>query len=137
MLKHTWRVVAAGAAALTIGGISASGAQAASCDPGGPVRQGPDGRNHATVYCPNYVAPLYRGVTEGGGDPFGKIDTVRTTRSWFLCQKKGAANPAFGAGRNHYWLWTRGDDNLRYGWFPANAVKIGGQEAAISGVPMC
>jgi hypothetical protein len=63
---------------------------------------------------------------------------LRTPISWFVCQMKSSvANPPFGAGRNHWWLWTQGDDNGRFGWFPANAIKIGGQEDPIPGLQYC
>jgi hypothetical protein len=108
-----------------------SPASAAGCFGPGPIVLDPGSHLRHAVYCPNFVAPVY------GPGP-RRIDTLRTTTSWFVCQyKSGAANPPFGAGRNHWWLWTAGDDYGRYGWFPANAIKIGRQEQPIPGVPVC
>lgn len=84
------------------------------------------------VDCPNWRAPIYK-----GGGSYATIDTMLTTVSWFVCQAKGGANPPFGIGRNHWWLWTQGDVYKRWGWFPANAIKIGGQEQPIPGVRGC
>lgn len=106
------------------GGSSLALASAASCGGSGP---------YGSVYCPNWVAPIYAGGSRG----YAKIDTMRSTYSWFVCQSIGGPNPPFGVGRNHWWLWTQGDDYGRWGWFPANAIKIGGQEQPIPGVPGC
>jgi len=104
------------------------GSSRASC-----TRPGPNTRYGSSVFCPNFVAPIY----EGGRRSYVVIDTMRTTYSWFVCQALGGANPPFGVGRNHWWLWTQGDDYRRWGWFPANAIKIGGQEQPIPGVRGC
>ncbi len=102
-------------------------ASAASCSARGPnTPYGP------SVFCPNFVAPIYR-----GNGSYAKIDTLRTTNSWFVCQALGGPNPPFGVGRNHWWLYTQGDDHGRWGWFPGNAIKIGGQEQPIPGVRGC
>jgi hypothetical protein len=101
------------------------------CTGRGPIVLDPESHLRRAVYCPNFVAPVYQNGRV-------RIDTLRTTISWFVCQARSSvANPPFGAGRNHWWLWTQGDDYGRYGWFPANAIKIGGQEDPIPGVPYC
>jgi hypothetical protein len=101
------------------------------CAGRGPIVLDPKSHLRRAVYCPNFVAPVY-------GRGLMRIDTLRTTVSWFVCQERSSvANPPFGAGRNHWWLWTAGDDHGRYGWFPANAIKLGGQEDPIPGVPAC
>jgi hypothetical protein len=121
-------------ASLILAAVAATPATAATgCEQTSSDRLDPRGRLRPVVICPNFVAPVY-----GPGNPPHRIDTLRTTRSWFVCQaRSNAANPPFGAGRNHWWLWTQGDDHGRYGWFPANAIKIGGQEDPIPGVPPC
>jgi hypothetical protein len=129
-------VAASAAAALTARALASPQARSTSCTQRGPIRL--DNRSHLrrSVYCPNFVAPVYRRGT--ASNPYRKIDILRSTVSWFVCQAKSrVANPPFGAGRNHWWLWTQGDDHHRYGWFPANAIKVGGQERSIRGVPPC
>ncbi|HEX3873862.1 MAG TPA: hypothetical protein VHW26_06935 [Solirubrobacteraceae bacterium] len=116
-------------------GTSRSSA-AASCGPG-PTRTH-DGRTYQTKTCPNTAGVgVYEIYASGKLGP--RLDTMRSTTSWFACQERFASvpNPALGVGRNHYWLWTEGDDNGTWGWFPANGIKLGGQEAAIPGVPIC
>ena len=122
--KATARALAQPSARASLVGSRAR-ASSASCS-----RRGPNTRYGSTVYCPNYVAGLYVGN-------YSRIDTVRTTYSWFACQALGGANPRFGSGRNHWWLWTQGDDYGGWGWFPANAIKIGGQDQPIPGVRRC
>ncbi len=103
-------------------------ARSASCS-----RRGPNTSFGVTVYCPNYVAGLYVGTATGTI----RVDTLRSRYSWFVCQVRAGPNPAFGVGRNHWWLLTMGDDYGRWGWFPANAITIGGQEQPIPGVRVC
>jgi hypothetical protein len=138
MTHHTIlrRAILLTLSALTIAVAAAPAASAdldfsQGCTGRGPIM--PDNKSHLrrAVYCPNFVAPVY------GPGPT-RIDTLRTPISWFVCQvKSSVANPPFGAGRNHWWLWTQGDDNGRFGWFPANAIKIGGQEDPIPGLQYC
>jgi hypothetical protein len=129
-------VATSAAAALTAPTLTSLQARSTSCTRPGPIRL--DNRSHLrrSVYCPNFVAAVYGGGTPS--NPYRKIDMLRSTFSWFVCQAKSrVANPPLGAGHNHWWLWTEGDDNHRYGWFPANAVKAGRQEQPIPGVPYC
>jgi hypothetical protein len=130
-------IAAALAACIAMLASSASPASAAASCTAGPTKTH-DGRTFHTRICPNYAGVgVYSIYTSGKLGP--RLDTMRSTSSWFACQQRFAStpNPTLGSGHNHYWLWTAGDDHGTWGWFPANAIKIGGQEAAIPGVPLC
>jgi hypothetical protein len=135
---HRRVLLAAGAALLAcivmLAVSAAPSSAAAGCGPG-PTKTH-DGRTFHTRICPNYAGV---GIYSIINNHPGRLDTMRSTSSWFACQQRFAStpNPPLGAGHNHYWLWTQGDDHGTWGWFPANGIKIGGQEAPIPGVPLC
>jgi hypothetical protein len=140
LARHQRRSIAIGASLLACVVMLAVGAApsnaASSCGPG-PTKTH-DGRTFHTRICPNFAGVgIYTIFTSGALGP--RLDTMRSTSSWFACQQRFAStpNPPLGSGRNHYWLWTQGDDHGIWGWFPANGITIGGQEAAIPGVPLC
>jgi hypothetical protein len=124
-------------AALAALAMQPSRSQAAASCTAGPTRTH-DGRTYHTRYCPN-IAGVHIYEIFSNGKIGRKLDEMETTRSWFACQQRfpNTPNPKLGSGHNHYWLWTEGDVDHTWGWFPANGVTIGGQEAPIPGVPIC
>lgn len=63
--------------------------------------------------------------------------------NWFVCQEQftDRPNPAVGAARNNWWLYTQADTGSAplhgWGWFPATRVSGGGNFEPIPGLTNC
>lgn len=98
-------------------------------------------RYHCSTYVSSavYANPYNTAPLDDSGYMYAAHDV------WVICQKSGRPNPIIQGNTNTYWLYTQGDlarpngYGYRYGWgyLPATAIKQGGQNQAIPGVPIC
>lgn len=72
------------------------------------------GVSEGKLWCTNRVSPVYNKPSINL-PPSDRIDTLRTTYSYFLCWSSGQ----YHRGDNYTWYKTVGDDHSRTGWVPA------------------
>ena len=131
---RTRTVLLAAALATLIGSAGAAPASAYSgCWAAGPNVEFQPGLTYGTRWCHNYrsYSLRWQGVTTG---------YLYAGNNWFVCQRRGGANPAVGTARNNWWLFTQGDIGYAHrgwGWFPATLVSGGGNYEPIPGLRGC
>lgn len=144
VMSRSLLVLAATVSAVGVALAVPSAASAASSCWGGPRVHELNAYYDAwydTRYCPTWTGTeVYSTRT-----PYPASSYVRgylyAGTSWFVCQTRGADNPALGGALNDWWLFTMGDtatdEHAGWGWIPATAVSYGGNWESIPGVPFC
>ena len=123
--------------------VSPAPAQAAGSCSAGPRKTDFTNRTYDTRYCPTWLqveVTIDLLASASGGLQVGVLDGGT---SWFVCQAVGADNPSHGGGQNRWWLYTKADRpagpawRQGWGWIPATAVSLGGNNEPIPGLPAC
>ncbi|MBN1172152.1 MAG: hypothetical protein JXA67_08250 [Micromonosporaceae bacterium] len=116
-------------------------AHAASSCWSGPTVTDYRGRTYATSTCPTWTGAYVLSNPWQEGEGALRVGYLYAGNNWMACQYRGSDNPPYGGYSNHYWLYTQADvaygSTQGWGWLPATAVSVGGDEEAIPGVPFC